>query len=164
MTISTKPDIRRVVTGHNKEGRARIRSDEAFTPSPIPSGDANFALLWTTATLPADNNDETDGRLRDAGLTLQQGSVIRVVDMLPGGTSPMHRSNSIDYGIVISGEVELELDDGEKTVLGAGDICIQRGTIHLWRTVGDKPCRIVFVLTQASAYEHQGVALAEVQP
>lgn len=162
--MSNKSDIRRVVTGHNAEGRAHIRSDETFTPKPIPSGDADFALLWTTTTVPANNNDETDGRLREAGLTLQQGSVIRVVDMLPGGTSPMHRSNSIDYGIVISGEVELELDDGEKTVLGAGDICIQRGTIHLWRTVGDKPCRIVFVLTQASAYEHRGVALAEVEP
>ncbi|MFK7978208.1 MAG: cupin domain-containing protein [Halioglobus sp.] len=162
--MSTTPDIRRVVTGHNKEGRAHIRSDETFTPSPIPTGDAEFALLWTTATLPADNNDETDGRLREAGLTIQQGSVIRVVDMLPGGASPMHRSNSIDYGIVVSGEVELELDDGEKTVLCAGDICIQRGTIHLWRTIGDQPCRIVFVLTQAEAYRHQGAPLPEIDP
>jgi len=162
--MSNKSDIRRVVTGHNAEGRAHIRSDETFAPKPIPSGNADFALLWTTTTMPANNNDETDGRLREAGLTLQQGSVIRVVDMLPGGTSPMHESNRIAYGIVISGEVELELDDGEKAVLGAGDICIQRGTIHLWRTVGDEPCRIVFVLTQATAYEHEGIALPEIQP
>lgn len=156
--------IRRVVTGHTEDARAVIRSDETFTPQPIPSGVADFSLLWTTATVPADNNDETDGRLREAGQTIHQGSVIRVVDMLPGCASPMHRSNSIDYGIVLSGEVELELDDGEKTVLGPGDICIQRGTMHLWRTVGDKPCRIIFVLTQAAAYHHNGVPLPEVQP
>jgi quercetin dioxygenase-like cupin family protein len=164
MNMGKQTGIRRVVTGHNSEGRAHIRSDEVFTPSPIAIGGADFALLWTTATVPADNNDETDGRLREAGLTIHQGSVIRVVDMLPGGASPMHRSNSIDYGIVISGKVELELDDGEKTVLGTGDICIQRGTIHLWRTVGDAPCRIIFILTQAAAYEHEGSPLPEVHP
>ena len=80
-----------------------------------------------------DDIDETDGRLRDAGLTLERGSVIRIVDMMPGGVSPMHRTNSIDYGIVLSGEVELELDDGAKTLLGPGDVIVQRGTIHLWR-------------------------------
>ncbi len=102
-----KTPIRRVVTGHDANGRARFRSDEQFALKQIASGDADFALLWTTATVPADNNDETDGRERDAGLTLNQGSVIRVVDMLPGGTSPMHRTNSIDYGIVLSGQLEL---------------------------------------------------------
>ncbi len=112
--------------------------------------------------MPADNNDPVDGREREAGLTLKQGSVIRIVDMLPGGESPMHRTNSLDYGIVISGAVELELDDGNKTVLRAGDICIQRGTIHLWRTVGDQPCRIVFVLTEALPYEHEGEPLPPV--
>jgi quercetin dioxygenase-like cupin family protein len=156
--------VRRVVTGHDNNARAIIRSDETFTPAIIPSGDAAFALMWTTAQVPADNNDETDGRYRDAGLTIHQGSVIRVVDLLPGGVSPMHRTNSIDYGIVLSGSVELELDDGEKTVLGPGDICIQRGTMHSWRTVGDEPCRIVFVLTEAAAYSSNGVPLLEVQP
>lgn len=156
--------VRRVVTGHDDKARAVIRSDDAFTPLPIPSGDAAFALLWTTATVPADNNDETDGREREAGLTLHKGSVIRVVDMLPGGVSPMHRTNSIDYGIVLSGQVELELDDGVKTLLGPGDICVQRGTMHLWRTVGDEPCRIVFVLTEAAAYRHNNSPLPEVQP
>ena len=156
--------VRRVVTGHDDNARAVFRSDEAFAPQTIPSGDAAFALLWTTASVPADNNDETDGRKREAGLTLHKGSVIRVVDMLPGGESPMHRTNSIDYGIVLSGRVELELDDGARTVLNAGDICIQRGTMHLWRTIGHETCRIVFVLTEAAAYQHNGSELPEVQP
>lgn len=156
------PPIRRVVTGHDAQGRAVVRSDDSFPTKVIPSGDAAFSLLWTTAEVPANNNDETDGRDREAGLTIEQGSVLRVVDMLPGGESPMHRSNSIDYGIVLWGSVELELDDGEKLVLNAGDVCVQRGTIHLWRTIGEESCRIIFVLTEASAYKHNGKSLPEV--
>ena len=112
--------VRRVVTGHDAEGRAIITSDDSFPVVEIPSGDAAFCLVWTTETVPADNNDETDGRAREAGLTLNAGSVIRIVDMVPGRASPMHRTNSIDYGIVLSGEVELEVDDGAKTVIAAG--------------------------------------------
>jgi quercetin dioxygenase-like cupin family protein len=157
--------VRRVVTGHDQAGRAIVRSDEAFATVPIPSGDAAFALIWTTAAVPADNNDETDGRLRDAGLTLHGGSVIRIVDMLPGGVSPMHRTDSIDYGIVLSGEVEMELDDGSKTRLGAGAIVVQRGTMHLWRNPSTTdPCRIAFVLIQAEPYRHEGAALPRQLP
>ena len=159
------PPVRRVVTGHDPDGRAVLRSDDCFETRLIPSGDAAFALLWTTETVPADNNDETDGRERDAGLTLDRGSVLRVVDMMPGGTSPMHRTNSIDYGIILSGEVELELDDGATTLLGSGDIVVQRGTIHLWRNPSaTEPCRIVFVLTEAAAYRHAGSPLPAVKP
>jgi len=160
-----KSTVRRVVTGHDANARAVFRSDEHFQPQPIPSGDADFALVWTTATVPADNNDETDGRKRDAGLTLNQGSVIRVVDMLPGGTSPLHRTHSIDYGIVLSGNLELELEDGVKTLLGPGDIVVQRGTNHLWRNPSSTElCRVVFILIEAPPYLHDGVPLAEHKP
>ena len=129
----------------------------------MPGGDAAFALIWTTATVPADTNDPTDGRDRDAGVTLHEGSVIRVVDMLPGGTSPMHRTSSVDYGIVMSGHVELELDGGAKTLLGPGDIIVQRGTIHLWRNTSDSEiCRIVFILIEAKPYVQDGKPLADV--
>lgn len=156
--------VRRVVTGHDESGLAVIRSDTRFDPIVVPSGDAAFALVWTTATVPADNNDGTDCAERDTGPLIDQGSVIRIVDMLPGGVSPMHRTNSTDYGIVLSGSVKLELDCGETTILGPGDICVQRGTIHLWSTIGDQPCRIAFVLTEASPYLHDGKPLPEVKP
>lgn len=158
------PLVQRVVTGHDAEGRA-IFVGEDFSPTRvIPSGDAAFLLMWTTATVPADNNDPTDGRDRDAGLTLNAGSVIRIVDMLPGAESPMHRTNSIDYGIVISGAIELELDSGEKKTVGPGGVIVQRGTNHLWRNPGDQPCRIAFVLIEAPAYLHNGVPLDELKP
>lgn len=157
--------VRRVVTGHDAAGRAVVVDDRRLVPVAIPSGDADFALIWTSAVLPADNDDDTDGRLRPAGLTLHGGSVIRVVDMRPGGASPMHRTNSLDYGIVVSGTVELELDDGDVTRLGAGDIVIQRGTIHAWRNPSpDVPARIVFVLTEATPRTVAGAPLPEVQP
>ncbi|WP_311267798.1 cupin domain-containing protein [Sphingobium sp. WCS2017Hpa-17] len=158
------PPVQRVVTGHNADGRAIFKSDDVAPTRMVPSGDASFLLLWTTETVPADNNDETDGRERDAGLTLNQGSVIRIVDMLPGKQSPMHRTNSIDYGIVMSGEIELELDDGRKTLVREGGIIVQRGTNHLWRNVTDKPCRIAFILIEAPAYLHNGEPLREMKP
>ena len=165
MNGTGSPPVRRIVTGHNKSGRAIFKSDDLLPVQPIPSGDAAFSLVWTTATVPADNNDETDGRTRDAGLTLNQGSVIRIVDMLPGGSSPMHRTNSIDYGIVLSGEVELELDDGIVTTAGPGDIIVQRGTMHLWRNrSATEKCRIVFILIEAQPVLVNGAPLKEEKP
>lgn len=161
---SNLPLVHRVVTGHDTAGKAIFKSEDFAPTTRIPSGDAAFLLVWTTAAVPADNNDETEGRDRPAGLTIDQGSVIRVVDVLPGQESPMHRTNSIDYGIVLEGEIELELDSGDKKVIGAGGIIIQRGTNHLWRNKTDKICRIVFVLIEAAPYRLEGKALPEVRP
>jgi quercetin dioxygenase-like cupin family protein len=158
-----KNSIRRVVTGHSKKGEAVFISDNQYETIVIPSGDAAMATIWTTNTVPADLNDETDGRERDAGTTLKGGSVIRVVDMLPNACSPMHRTNSIDYGIVISGKIELELDNEVFKTIEAGGIIVQRGTIHKWRNPSsEEVCRIVFVLTEAKPFEVDGIGLEEV--
>ncbi len=154
--------IRRIVTGHTKEGKAIFTIDEEIETVVIPTGDAAMATLWTSASVPADCNDQIDGRIRDAGTTLKGGSVIRVVDMLPGASSPMHRSASIDYGIVLSGEIELELDDKVFKTVGIGGIIIQNGTIHKWRNPSpSKICRIIFVLTEAKPFEVNGVPLTD---
>lgn len=154
--------IRRVVTGHTKNGTAIFTDDDQFETQVISSGDAAMATIWTTAEVPADLNDPTDGRARDAGTTLKGGSVIRIVDMLPGASSPFHRSSSIDYGIILSGQVELELDDGEVKTLAPGDIVVQQGTIHLWRNPSpEEICRIVFVLTEAKPFTVDGKPLAD---
>lgn len=153
--------IRRIVTGHTDGGTAIFNSDDFFETTIIPSGDAAFAKIWTTATVPADLNDKTDGRLREAGMTLHGGSVIRVVDMLPGESSPFHRSSSIDYGIVMSGSIELELDNGIFKTCTQGDIIVQQGTIHLWRNPSETEiCRIVFILIEAKPFEANGKPLA----
>ena len=152
--------IRRVVTGHTEAGEAVFISDNQYETILIPSGDAAMATIWTTITVPADLNDATDGRERDAGTTLKGGSVIRIVDMLPNASSPVHRTDSIDYGIIISGKIELELDNQVFKTLSQGDIIVQRGTIHKWRNPSsDEICRIVFVLTEAKPFLVNGKPL-----
>ncbi len=157
----SKP-IRRIVTGHHETGTTIFTVDEELQTVVIPSGDAAMATIWTTETVPADCNDETDGRFRDAGTTLNGGSVIRVVDMLPGASSPMHRSSSIDYGIVMSGNIELELENGLFKSIGEGEIIVQRGTIHKWRNPSKTEiCRIIFILIEAKPFEVNGIALKD---
>ena len=156
--------FRRIVTAHDDAGRSVVRQIDELTPTPLASGDAAFQMVWTTPTVPADLNAGTDGPA-EAGLTLHGGSVIRIVDMLPGGASPLHRSFSIDYGIVLSGRLELTLDGGETVALHAGDIVVQRGTNHLWRNPSDSEiCRIAFILIEAAPVVIDGVALAEIHP
>jgi len=156
--------FRRIVTMHDDRGLSIVRSDDRLVTTPIDSGDAAFRLVWATPTVPADLNTETDGP-HATGKTLTGGSVIRVVDMLPGKSSPMHRSYSIDYGIVLSGRLEMELDGGAVVALNAGDIVVQRATSHLWRNPSaDTPCRIVFVLTESLPVEVNGRILPEIHP
>jgi quercetin dioxygenase-like cupin family protein len=156
-----KRTTRRVVTGHDANGKARFSMDTELEAVDVVNGLASFTLLWTTATVPADNMDEMDGALRDAALTLNGGSVIRIVDFKPGTRSPMHRSNSIDYGIVLEGELQLELDGGEVKDLFKGDIVVQRGTNHAWIAHPEHPSRMAFVLIEAPPVEVNGKPLDE---
>jgi quercetin dioxygenase-like cupin family protein len=158
-------NTRRVVTGHNAYGEAVFIDDQQHEVTLIPSGDAAMLTLWTTEEVPANLNDKSDGMLRDAGLSLHGGSVIRVCDILPGQASPMHRTNSIDYGIIIDGQIELELDCGAAKLLKTGDVIVQQGTIHLWRNPSlTQTCRIIFILIEAKPYQHNGQSLTELKP
>jgi quercetin dioxygenase-like cupin family protein len=164
LSDSGLPPVQRVVTGHDDNGRAVFRSEDVSPTRMIPSGDASFLTIWSTQTVPADNNDERDGRDLPTGVTLERGSVIRITDMLPGKESPMHRTNSVDYGIVLKGQIELELEDGVKKTIHEGGIIVQRGTNHLWRNTTDTVCRIAFILIEAPAYRHNGLPLDEAKP
>lgn len=154
--------IRRIVTQHDAEGRSVIRSIDVLRTAPIATADARMALVWTTARVPADNANDVSGAGRDAGVTLKGGSVIRITDIRPLHSSPMHRSHSIDYGIILSGELELELDGGEVVPLKSGDIVVQRGTNHLWRNPSATEwCRVAFVLIEAAPITIGGVEVEE---
>jgi quercetin dioxygenase-like cupin family protein len=157
--------VRRVVTGHDAAGRAVVTDDALLSPTSIPSGDAAFTLVWATASSPVDNDDATDGRDHAAGLTLPGGTVLRIVDLLPGRRSAMHRTNSLDYGIVMSGTIELELDDGATTRVEAGSVVVQRGTIHAWRNPSaDTIVRVAFVLIDAKPATVDGAPLPAILP
>jgi quercetin dioxygenase-like cupin family protein len=154
--------LRRVVTGHDANGRAVFVSDD--TPeaehTEIVTDGTRFTVVWTTDVSPANNNDDTDGAMRKVGLTCPGGSVLRVVDFVPHQRSPMHRTHSIDYGIVLQGEIDLELDSGVVRHLRAGDIVVQRGTNHAW-VCGANPARMAFVLLDAKPVMSTGGALPE---
>lgn len=151
--------VRRIVTGHDANGKAIFKDDAVHEMESINNGQAFFAKLWTTDRSPADNNDETDGATRASGLTLHNGSVFRIVDMPPGSRSPMHRTSSVDYGIVLNGEVHLELDEERVVKLMPGDCVVQRGTIHAWENKTTEMARMAFVLVDAKPHTVNGVPL-----
>jgi len=142
--------IRRVVTTHDETGAAVILSDDQVAMAPFPGADAKGAVVWTTGSVPADNASDVKGDRRDVGASLRGGSVMRITEFGPGFVSPMHRTLSIDYALVLSGELEMELDSGALVRLRSGDTVVQRGGAHLWRNPSpDMPCRIVVCMIEA---------------
>jgi quercetin dioxygenase-like cupin family protein len=140
--------VRRVVTGHDGRGRAVVAIDETTKNAYSSRSGISASVIWTTDAVPAENSGAEDGGAREVGLTLAGGTVFRVVEFGPGAAPRVHRTDSIDYAVVISGEIDMQLDDGEVR-LKAGDILVQRGTIHNWVNRGVKPCVIAFVLIDA---------------
>ncbi len=137
--------FRRVVTGHDSTGRAIVKIDEIAKNLVSARPGAEACVVWTTQGFPVDNDGEADESLRKTGTTLDNGTVFRILKLDPGNSPRMHRTDSIDYAVIMSGEIDMELDD--TTVhLKAGDVLVQRGTIHNWVNRGTEPCIIAFVL------------------
>lgn len=145
-----REQIRRVVTSHNALGQAILLSDDTVALAPLFGDEMAGAVVWATGSTPADNVNDALGDRRDQGASVKGGSVMRVTEFGPGFATPMHRTLSIDYAMVLSGELELELDSGSVTRLREGDVIVQRGGAHLWRNPSaDTPCRIVICMIEA---------------
>ena len=127
-----------------------MQSERLLRAQPVPKESAWFNKIWSTDSWPSDNNDLADGAERETGLASANGSVLRIVEMAPGHRSPMHRTRSLDYGIVLAGEIDLELDEGRIVSLNVGDVVVQRGTIHAWINRGATAARMAFVLLSAA--------------
>lgn len=143
---------RRVVTGHGIEGRSIVLEDG--TPPIVRSvPGATFYEVWRTSSTPAMLSPQEEREPTDRPLVVppdREGTVLRIVDLEPHSRSPMHRTETIDYGIVLLGDVVLALDDGSETRLSPGDVVIQRGTNHAWINPGDTRARMAFVLVGAT--------------
>ncbi len=142
-------NIRRVVTGHDRNGKPIVRIDDMGAHA--RSGRPNHAaqVIWTTQDLPVRlREDGVDKGAREVGTTVRSGSVFRVVEYGPGVAPRNHRTDSIDYAVVMKGEIDMDLD-GTVVHLKAGDVLVQRGTIHNWVNNGTEPCVIAFVLIDA---------------
>ncbi len=150
--------IRRVVTGHDKDGRAVVRIDEDCKN--VISRRPNHAscVIWSTGEFPTDNGSEADGGAREVATTDPNGTVFRLVEYSPGVSPRNHRTESVDYAVVISGEIDMEMD-GAMVHLKAGDVLVQRGTIHNWINRGTVPCVVAFVLVAAKPVERAGKVL-----
>ena len=170
---------RRIVTGHDAEGRSIILKDgpapSIFEPKARP-GEA-ITELWRSAAAPASNRGNEDPCAAPPAapqlMPPKQGTVFRIVDFPPdaqvkganaaklfeefgastahakdGRHAMMHKTATVDYALVLEGEVVAVMDMGE-AVMRAGDVLIQRGTNHSWANRSDRPCRIAFILVDA---------------
>ncbi|KPI45572.1 uncharacterized protein AB675_607 [Cyphellophora attinorum] len=165
----TDPTIH--VTAHNAEGKAIVHSSHKNDWSWYRNNSVGFNVVYTN-TFPADLNNLADVKAHEAitakgtlGLVNPNGTVCRIVDFGPtstGSTPLMHRTQSLDFGIVLEGEIDMELDDGSVTRLQKGDIAIQRGTMHAWRNPSEqKWTRMLFVLQDCQPMEVGGERLKE---
>jgi len=148
---SSQP-FRRVVTGVNQSGQSTIMSDGPVpdAASLIAPGQASGSDLWMEKSVPANLIDHSDPM---ANYSTQSwpppgGVIARVMKWEPGYSYPMHRSDTVDILFIISGQLELLLEDGS-AVLTSGDCVVQRGTNHAWRVVGEEPCTFTAVLLSA---------------
>ena len=150
--------LRRVVTGHDANGRAVVKIDEVSKNLVSSRPGSTACVVWTSESFPVDNAGDADEGLRKVGTTLKNGTVFRVVEFAPGVAPRVHRTDSVDYAVVMSGEIDMELDDSV-IHLKAGDVLVQRGTIHNWINRGSEPCVIAFVLIDAKPVEINGKVL-----
>ena len=146
------PPIRRVVTGHDGKGVAKVLIDAAATNAKFPQAGTVSTMMWCTDGAPA--RIPIGEEIEDMGARLlgtappAEGTRFAVIDFPPGNRPHMHRTETVDYVIVIEGEIEMDMD--QSTVkLKAGDILIQRGTNHAWATRSSKRARVAFVLIDA---------------
>jgi quercetin dioxygenase-like cupin family protein len=154
--------IRRVVTGHTEDGHAKVEVDEIARNVISNRPGASSCVVWSTRGFPVDNDGFHDPTAGSFKTTVEGGTVFRVVRYEPGVAPRNHRTDSIDYAVVIAGAIDMELDDGVIVKLKAGDVLVQRGTIHNWVNRGTQACIIAFVLISAKAVNASGMQLGAV--
>jgi quercetin dioxygenase-like cupin family protein len=151
--------IRRVVTGHDAKGNAIVEVDEMAKNVISNRPGASSCVVWSTKGFPIDNDGFKDPTTGEFKTTVEGGTVFRIVRYEPSVTPRNHRTDSIDYAVVISGEIDMELDNGVVAHLKQGDVLVQRGTIHNWVNRGKEDCVIAFVLISAKPVSASGQAL-----
>jgi len=176
--------VRRVLTGHDSEGRSTFIADGLAPNVKEMPHFPGLALtdLWETKSAPASNQGQADAADRPIKLEPPPGgTIVRIVEFPPDSTRPsgsdgsagfqaigashaqdkhssdpmMHKTSTVDYIIVLKGEIHAVMETGEK-LLRAGDVLIQRGTNHSWSVRGTEPCIVAAVLVSAKPVAKRG--------
>jgi len=154
--VSDKPNyppIRRFVTGHDANNVAKVIMEGPATNAKFPSAGTVSTMIWSTDRTPADI--AVGEKVEDLGARIlgtappANGSRFAVIDFPPGNEPRMHRTETIDYVIVLEGEIEMDMDDST-VKMKAGDVMVQRGTNHAWVNRGTERARLAFVLIDAA--------------
>ncbi|KAL2793846.1 hypothetical protein BJX66DRAFT_305243 [Aspergillus keveii] len=167
--LSSLPGITRYVTGHDSAGKAIVHTENPADWSSFENSSMAFTVAYTTSEFPIDLNNDADIKKHEdlkasgkLGLVNPNGTVCRFVDFAPKGPPLMHRTQSLDYGIVLEGEIEMTLDSGEKRLLKRGDMAVQRATMHAWHNPSETEwTRMVFVLQECKPLVVGGEELGE---
>lgn len=154
-----KPKFRRVVTGHDADGKPTIWIDGDAPNHKFPNEKISSTLMWSTEASPTQLFGNKDEGARILGSAPpQSGSRFTMMEFLPGNDATLHQTDTVDYVICISGEIDMFLDDTQFITLRPGDVLIQRGTYHAWANRGDKPCRLAVVLLDAVPKRERSVS------
>ncbi len=152
MSEASYPPIRRVVTGHDDNHVAKVLMDSPATNAKRPSPGLVSTLIWSTdatpGKLPIGTGIEDHGARILGTAPPKNGSRFAIIDFPPGNHPHMHRTDTIDYVIVIEGEIDMDMDDSTVT-LKQGDVMVQRGTNHAWANRSGSRARLAFVLLDA---------------
>jgi quercetin dioxygenase-like cupin family protein len=164
--------VRRIVTGHDPAGKAVVASDERIAGTSAANRPyISRVEIWSADKMPVDNSEGAAAEAQRKGFVVRHnyvgsglGNVVRITEFAPGAPKFMHRTETLDYAILLSGECDLELDDGETVHLKQGDIVVQRGTMHAWVNNGTVPCTFAFILIDADPVEAAGRKLTTHYP
>ncbi|KAF3061436.1 putative cupin 2 domain-containing protein [Daldinia childiae] len=152
MTSDVTPPsgVRVVVTAHDEEGTSIVHSDQIHEPfMPFGLGGSSFSIFDTRSSVPINNKGEPQYLQNTIPRPEPAGVTFCIANLAPHHSSPMHRTLSLDYCAVLSGEIVLELDGGEERTIKTGEVVVQQGANHVWHNRTDEVCRIVFVMVGA---------------
>ena len=158
------PPIRRIVTGHDGRGAAIVAIEGPATNHKWSGRGTVSTLIWSSDETPAEMWTGEDFGARILGTQPPpMGSRFCVIEFAPGAPGRMHRTDTVDYLFVLSGEIDMDMD--ESTVhLKAGDMMVQQGTNHSWENRGTAPCRIAFALIDGKSPPQGSLAIEDAMP
>ncbi len=167
-------EVRRVVAGNNNAGAAVVIDDEVIPAVSRGVGrNITGSEMWSTDSMPVDNSVDAEIKQRKGYIKVYndynyvgsgQGTAFRITNWEPGHALFTHRTQTTDYDIVLSGEIDLELEEGQAVHLKAGDVVVLRGCTHTWINRSDKPAVTAFILIDAAPVEIAGGTLKPIFP